>query len=123
MYYYKNRYYSSDQGRFISRDPIGYHDGMGLYAYVHNNPIDITDPTGTISSIGNWHKNCLKLTDKKKRCKCHCVYAVNDQLCQNNCIKCGGGKKKISKKEFCKCACVAAGNSLADCEKACCGIK
>ena len=27
----KNRYYSPGQGRFVSRDPIGYRDGMGLY--------------------------------------------------------------------------------------------
>ena len=25
------RYYNSDYGRFVSRDPIGYHDGMSLY--------------------------------------------------------------------------------------------
>ena len=46
MYYYKNRYYSSDQGRFISRDPIGFHDGMGLYEYVKSRPVVLTDPSG-----------------------------------------------------------------------------
>ena len=46
LYYYKNRYYSSNQGRFISRDPIGYHDGMNLYEYTGSNSINSTDPTG-----------------------------------------------------------------------------
>ena len=46
QYYYKNRYYSSDQGRFISRDPIGYHDGMGLYEYAGSRSVNATDPMG-----------------------------------------------------------------------------
>ena len=31
LYYFRARYYSDTQGRFISRDPIGYVDGMSLY--------------------------------------------------------------------------------------------
>ncbi len=32
LVYKRARYYSTEQGRFISRDPLGYVDGMGLYA-------------------------------------------------------------------------------------------
>jgi RHS repeat-associated protein len=32
LMYYRARYYSTTLGRFISRDPIGYVDGMNLYA-------------------------------------------------------------------------------------------
>ena len=32
MYYFRNRYYSPGLGRFCERDPIGYADGMNLYA-------------------------------------------------------------------------------------------
>ena len=31
LYYFRARYYDTEQGRFISRDPAGYVDGLGLY--------------------------------------------------------------------------------------------
>jgi RHS repeat-associated protein len=47
LYYYRARYYSPDRQRFIAEDPIGLAGGdINLYAYVLNDPIDATDPTG-----------------------------------------------------------------------------
>jgi RHS repeat-associated protein len=46
LWYYKARFYSPTQGRFLSPDPIGYGDGPNMYAYVGNDPINKTDPTG-----------------------------------------------------------------------------
>ena len=44
LLYFRARYYSPDQGRFIGRDPFGYVDGANLYrAYFVPNA---TDPTG-----------------------------------------------------------------------------
>jgi RHS repeat-associated protein len=48
LYYYRARYYSPALQRFISQDPIGFAgDDTNLYAYVGNNPINLSDPFGT----------------------------------------------------------------------------
>jgi RHS repeat-associated protein len=46
LYYYRNRFYSPQIGRFITQDPIGLLGGTNLYAYVGNDPINFIDPLG-----------------------------------------------------------------------------
>ena len=47
LMYFRARYYSGELGRFVSRDPLGYVDGMNLYqAYFVVNGVD---PSGEIS--------------------------------------------------------------------------
>ncbi|HUW20769.1 MAG TPA: RHS repeat-associated core domain-containing protein [Sedimentisphaerales bacterium] len=46
LYYYRARYYSPTLGRFLQTDPIGYADGVNLYTYVYNNPLNYIDSDG-----------------------------------------------------------------------------
>jgi RHS repeat-associated protein len=47
--YHGARYHAAWLGRWASTDPRGLVDGVNLYAYCHNNPVTLTDPTGTVT--------------------------------------------------------------------------
>jgi RHS repeat-associated protein len=46
LYYHGARYYAHWLGRWTSSDPAGMADGTNPYAYVRNNPVKLSDPTG-----------------------------------------------------------------------------
>jgi RHS repeat-associated protein len=77
LMYYKQRYYSPELGRFMSRDPIGiWGDPANIgngYAYVGDNPATWTDPYGggfwkwvrkTIKSVEAAAKSVAKTVEK-----------------------------------------------------------
>jgi RHS repeat-associated protein len=48
LHYYRARYYSAATGRFLQTDPVGYKDDLNWYAYVGNDPMNGSDPTGLV---------------------------------------------------------------------------
>ncbi|WP_042585143.1 SpvB/TcaC N-terminal domain-containing protein [Burkholderia sp. MSHR3999] len=46
LYSFPERYYAPDLAHWIAPDPAGTIDGTNLFAYVHGNPLTVTDPTG-----------------------------------------------------------------------------
>jgi len=46
LYYYGYRYYSSELGRWLNRDPVAESGGLNLYLFVRNNSLALFDPFG-----------------------------------------------------------------------------
>ena len=55
--YFGARYYDTDMGRFISRDPV--QDGRNWYVYCSNNPLSYIDPNGLAVSREEWREDPL----------------------------------------------------------------
>jgi RHS repeat-associated protein len=46
LHYNRFRYYSTELGRYITRDPLGFLAELNFYRYADNNPINLADPYG-----------------------------------------------------------------------------
>ena len=49
LYYYRNRYYHPELGRFLQQDPNGYEDSLNMYQAFNQNPVNFVDPFGEIT--------------------------------------------------------------------------
>ena len=59
IYYYRNRYYDGQIGRFVNRDPIAYEGSeWNLYEYASCRPQHKVDPTGFLAQVPILVKVC-----------------------------------------------------------------
>ena len=54
LYYFGERYYDPEIGRWLTPDPLGFIDGPNKYLYVANNPLNLADPYGLSGERKNW---------------------------------------------------------------------
>lgn len=93
LYYYRARYYDSERGRFLQRDPLGYVDGMNLYEFVVNNPVRYSDPFG--------ERKCCPISLKIKKVRWH-VPSTDNRLALEFTMT---AKFKNAPREDCCCEC------------------
>ena len=82
LYYYRARYYDPKIGRFVSEDPIGFDGGMNFYAYVDNNPVNFTDPSGLQFAAGQGYITGQGYVVNQPPAECEL-----DCMCMANCIE------------------------------------
>ncbi|GAB1317049.1 SpvB-domain-containing protein [Madurella fahalii] len=51
LYYFGARYYAPSLGRWTSCDPAGLNDGVNVYVYVANDPVNHVDPDGRMFRV------------------------------------------------------------------------
>jgi RHS repeat-associated protein len=66
VYLARHRWYDPLLGRWLSRDPAGYIDGLNLYLYATANPLMLIDPLGMFGWFGDFCNAMLKYPRKVK---------------------------------------------------------
>ena len=77
IYSARARTYNATLGRFLQSDPAGYVDGLHLYSFVHNSPVNGADPTG-LTSI--WKRGRSALVSRYHRTQTNPIREIRPQL-------------------------------------------
>jgi RHS repeat-associated protein len=80
LYHYRARTYGPRLGRFYSRDPLAYVDGIHLYLFVRNNPTQMLDPTGLVS-LDKVLDLLNAIRQVKPGCMCKCLRVYHYLMC------------------------------------------
>ncbi|MCP4547096.1 MAG: hypothetical protein GY835_11575 [bacterium] len=59
LYYFRNRYFDPEMGRFITPDPLGYVDGPSMYQFSKYGPFTFSDPLG-LRALEPFDKNVIR---------------------------------------------------------------
>lgn len=71
LYNYRARAYLPEIGRFLQTDPAGYAAGQNIYAYVGEDPVNLTDPSGLTWITIGWDF-CSTVHTKGFKDETHC---------------------------------------------------
>jgi RHS repeat-associated protein len=68
LYYFRNRYYHPQLGRFLQQDPMGYEDSLNTYQAFGMNPVNFNDPFGkdVLGSCSSSYQHFLKPSENEE---------------------------------------------------------
>jgi RHS repeat-associated protein len=113
----RTRAYHAQLGRWINRDPIAERGGLNLFAYVLNDPIDSSDPSGLGMSPPKPPNSNNGGYVPPDFCNCFSEWCcnMNEDKCISECMRLRD-EKRITTAEGIKCflCCSKAGESCRD---------
>jgi RHS repeat-associated protein len=95
QYYLRARHYESANGRFLSRDPLGFfHSPANPYDYVQNNPINFVDASGKFwwyaACVCGWGPFCFApifaCWGPPATCNLLCMLGLDSRVCAVCCL-------------------------------------
>jgi RHS repeat-associated protein len=85
LYHYRARFCSPVVGRFLQPDPLAYLDGLNLYAYCFNDPVNWIDPFGLCKGYeelmpDEFHKKIADRMEDLERMDPYELWGLEDRL-------------------------------------------